>query len=85
MTSIYQNYKELKELWDWCLDEYKVREAKEWIHGVQSQMQTFEHLFRLGLTILLHRHCDNLSTSLQAKDLRATEAQIISKKIVETL
>ena len=32
------NYKELEKLWDWRLDEYKDREAKARIHGVQSQM-----------------------------------------------
>ena len=76
LTSIYENYKELEELWDWCLDEYKDREARARILGVQSQMQTFEYFFLgLRLAILLPRHNDNLSTSLKAKVLRATQAQ----------
>ena len=45
LTSIYENYKELKELWDWCYDEYQDKEAKTRIHHVQSQMQTFEYFF----------------------------------------
>ena len=42
LPSIYENYKELEELWDWCLNEYKDREARARIHGEQSQIQTFE-------------------------------------------
>ena len=45
LTSIYQNYKELEELWSWCLVEYKDREAKARIYGVQAQMQTFDCFF----------------------------------------
>ena len=65
LTSIYENYKELEELWDCCLDKYKHREAKAQIHGVRSQMQMFEYFFGLRLAILLLRHSDNFSTSLQ--------------------
>ena len=28
LKSIYENYKELEELWEWCLDECKNRESK---------------------------------------------------------
>ena len=42
LPSIYENYKELEELWDWCLNEYKDREVRARIHGEQSQIQTFE-------------------------------------------
>ena len=43
LTIIYENYRELEELWDWCLDEYKDREPKTQFHGVRYQMQTFEY------------------------------------------
>ena len=69
LTIIYENYKELEELWDWCLDEYKDREAKARIHDVQCQMQTYEYFFGLRLAILLLRDSDNVSTLLQGKDL----------------
>ena len=45
LTSICENYKELEELWNWCLVEYKDREAKARIYGVQAQMQTFDCFF----------------------------------------
>ena len=72
-------------MWDWCLSEYREREAKVRIHGVQSQMQTFKYLFGLSLAIFLPRHSNNLSKTLQAKDLCAAKDQKISKKTVETL
>ena len=56
LTSICENYKELEELWNWCLIEYKDRETKARIHGVQAQMQTFDYFFGLRLGILLLRH-----------------------------
>ena len=66
----------LRKCESWCLDEYRDREAKARIHGVQSWMQTCEYFFK-RLTFLLLRHSDNLSTSLQAIDLCAAEAQKI--------
>ena len=42
LTWIYENYKELEDLWDWCLDKYKDEEAKAQIQEVQSQIQTSE-------------------------------------------
>ena len=29
LTSIYENYKELEELWDWCLDEAKTEKIEK--------------------------------------------------------
>ena len=84
LTCISENYEEQEELWDWCLGEYREREAKVRIHGVQSQMQTFKYFFGLSLAIFLPRHSNNLSTTLQAKDLCAAKDQKISKKTVET-
>ena len=34
LVSIIQHYRELKELWKWCLKEYKDTEAKARIIGV---------------------------------------------------
>ena len=85
LTSICEDYKELEELWNWCLVEYRDREAKATIHGVQAQMQTFDYFFGLRLGILLLGHSDNLSTSLQAENLCAVEAQKIAKSTVNKL
>ena len=85
LTSICKNYEELKELWSWCLVEYKDREAKARIHGVQAQMRTYDYFFGLRLGILLLRHRDNLSTSLQAENVCTAEAQKIAKSTANTL
>ena len=77
LSSIYENYKELDQLWTWCLDVYKNTESKARVKGVQSQMQSFDYFFGLRLGALLLRHSDNLSISLQAEDLCAAQAQTI--------
>ena len=79
LSSIYENYKELDQLWTWRLDVYKNTESKARVNGVQSQMQNFDYFFGLRLGTLLLRHTDNLSISLQAEDLCATQAQTIVK------
>ena len=85
LPSICENCKEFEELWNWWLVEYKDREAKARIHGVQAQMQTFAYLFGLRLGIPLLRLNDNQSTSLQAEYLWTAVAQKIAKSIANTL
>ena len=85
LSSIYENYKELDQLWTWCLDVYKDTESKARVNGVQSQMQSFDYFFGLRLGTFLLRHSDNLSISLQAEDLCATQAQTIAKNTASTL
>ena len=85
LSSICENYNELEKLWNWCLVEYKDREAKARIHGAQAQMRTFDYFFGLRLAILLLRHSDNLSTSFQAENLWTDKAQNIAKSTVITL
>ena len=53
--------------------------------GVQVQMRKFDYFYGLRLRIILLRHRDNLSVSLQTKDLCAAEAQIIAKHTVATV
>ena len=85
LSSIYENYKELDQLWTWCLAVYKDTESKARVNGVQSQMQSFDYFFGLRLGTLLLRHSDNLSISLQAEDLCAAQAQTIAKNTASTL
>ena len=85
LSSIYENYKELEQLWTWRLDVYKDTESKARVNGVQSQMQSFDYFFGLRLGTLLLRHSDNLSISLQAEDLCAAQAQTIAKNTASTL
>ena len=85
VDNIYKNYQELEDLWRWCLTEYKDREAKARVLGVQALMRTFDYFYGLRLGILPLRHKNNLSASLQTKDLCAAEAQTIAKHTVATL
>ena len=43
LVSINQHYKDLKELWKWCLKEYKDMETKACIISVQTQMNKFNY------------------------------------------
>ena len=43
LSSIYENCKELDQLWTWCLDVYKDTESKARVNGVQSQIQSFDY------------------------------------------
>ena len=86
LASTYENYQELEGLWRWYLIEYKDREAKLRVLSVQTKMmRTFDYFYGLRLGILLLRHSDNLSASLQTKDLYAAEAQTTAKHTVATL
>ena len=51
--SQYYHYEELKELWKWCLKEYKDTETKARIIGVQTQMNKSNYFFGVKLAILL--------------------------------
>ena len=55
------------------------------IQGVASQMKPFDFFFGVSLGQLILRHSDNLSRSLQAKDLSAAEGQAITAMTVKTL
>ena len=85
LTSICENYKELEDLWNWCLVEYKDRKAKARINSALAQMWTSDYFFGLRLGILLLRRSHNLCTSLQAENLCTAEAQKIAKTSVNTL
>ena len=84
LASTYENYQELEELWHWYLIECKDREAKLRVLGVQTKI-IFDYFYGLRLGILLLRHSDNLSASLQTKYLYVAEAQTTVKHTVATL
>ena len=48
-------------------------------------MNKFNHFFGIKLAILLLRHSDNLSTTLQSPKLSASQTQSIARKTVITL
>ena len=86
LQSIVKNYGVLQEEWDKCLDEMSlIPDVRARIAGVKAQMQKFDHLFGIMLGEKLLKHTDNLSKTLQCKDLSAVEGQEIAKLTVQTL
>jgi hypothetical protein len=85
LLSIIENYETLMELWDWSLTTVTDTDMKARIRGVQAHMQKFEFFFGLSLAELLLRNADNLSRTLQSKDLSAAESKSIEHKTVLTL
>ena len=85
LASILSNYEVLRELWEECLEIVRDSETIARIVGVASQMQTFNFLFGVELGELILRHTDNLSRTLQHKELSASESQEVARLTVRTL
>ena len=55
------------------------------IHGVASQMKSFDFFFGVSLSELILRHSDNLSRTLQKESISAAEGQEVTSLTVTTL
>ncbi|XP_062585373.1 zinc finger MYM-type protein 1-like [Saccostrea cucullata] len=75
LNSVLENYSVLQSLWETCYECTKDPEARSRIIGVKTQMQSFDFLFVVSLGYEILRHTDNLSRTLQKKDLSAAEGQ----------
>ncbi len=53
--------------------------------GVSSQMRKFEYFFGANLVLIILKHTDNLSKTLQKTKMSASEGQVIAKMTVSTL
>lgn len=58
----------------------KEAEPRARIKGVAAQMTTFEFYFRASLAYLLLRHTDNVSCTLQHKNISAAAGQQVAKR-----
>ena len=85
MDRILNNYESLQELWDWSIENIKDASMKARIRVVKSHMMQFDFYFGLSLGECLLRHADNLSGTLQRKELSAAEGKSIAMKTVKTL
>ena len=63
----------------------KDTETEARIIGVQAQMNKFNYFFRVKLAILLLRHSNNFSATLQSSKLSASQTQSITRETVITL
>ena len=75
MDSILKNYDCLMELWEWSIEKVKDTQMNARIRGVQVHMLTFDFFYGLTLGECLLRHAENLSATLQTKDLSASEGK----------
>ena len=85
LQSVIDNWLPLCELWDECLTQRLDSEVKSRIIGVKHQMSTFEYFFGTSLGVLLLKHSDNLSKTLQHTFISASEGQSVSAMTVSTL
>ena len=85
LRSIVDNYDVLTDLWLDSLSEVKDTEMKACIHGVASQMKSFDFFFGVSLSELILSHSDNLSRTLQKQSISAAEGQEVTSLTVTTL
>ena len=85
LHSVIKNYSVLQEVWDECLESRLQPEIRSRVIGVQAQMQRFNYIFGVVLGERILKHTDNLSRTLQHKDLSAAEAQAVAELSVKTL
>ena len=85
LKSILDNYKALQATWTTAIEVVKDTEMKCRIIGVMSQMKTFNFVYGVMLGHLVLVHSDNLSRTLQKKDMSAAEGQIVADLTISTL
>jgi len=75
MESFLNNYGELMELWKWSLQEVKETEMKA----------RFDFIFCCCLGERILKQTDNLSKTLQRKDISAAEGQSLASQVVTVM
>ena len=78
LNSVWENYSVLLDTFERSLGIVSDTETKSRIIGVLSQMRSFQYYFGVKLGQLIFGHCDNLSHTLQHKDLLAAEGQSVA-------
>ena len=85
LKSVLDNYVVLQELWEEAEKTTKDSDIIARVIGVASQMRNFEFFFGIYLGEMILRHSDNLSRTLQKKDLSAVEGQHVAGLVKATL
>ena len=85
IASILNNYEALKQLWLEYLDSKLDPDVKGRIIGVRAQMQCFDLVFGLDLSMKMLKITDNLSTTLQSSSMSAADGQEVAELTVRTL
>ena len=85
LQSVVNNYTILQKEWEVCLDSQLMPDVQARSFGVQAQMSKFNFLLGVMLGAMTLKHIDNLSKTMQHKDISATAAQEIAKLTIATL
>ena len=85
LQRIVRNYGVLHREWCMCLETRLEPDIRASMIGVQTQMQTFTYIFGLILGEKILKHTDNLSRTLQQKDLSAAEGQAVAELTIKAL
>ena len=85
LKSVIDNYAVLQEEFNMCLESRLEPDIKSRIIGVKHQMSTFEFFFGVVIGERILKHTDNLSKTLQHKDISAIEGQGVASLSKRTL
>ena len=85
MESVVSNYIVFQNLWEEVKDLTNDSEVQACIVGVQAQMEKFELLFGLVLSIRILKHTNNLSKTLQSPELTSADGQKLAYLTCQTL
>ena len=85
LESIMNNHGDLMDLWERSLEITRESDMKARIIGVRAQMEQFSFFFGCHLGSKLLKQTDNLSATLQNKELSAAEAQELATYVVKVL
>ena len=85
IASILNNFEALKQLWLECLDSRLDPDVKGRIIGVRAQMQCFDLVFGLDLSMKILKISDNLSRTLRSSSMSAADGQEVAELTMHTL
>ena len=85
LNSILENFTVLLGLWDESVEVVRDTEMKARIQGVTAQMKKFDFFFGVSLGLLILKHTDNISRTLQRTDMSAAEGQKVMHSTLSTL
>ena len=85
LQSVADNWTVLQELWEECLATKLKPDIKGRVPRMQHQMTTFDCFFGVNLAILLLKHSDNLSRTLQNPNMLVVECQSVTNLTTSTL
>ena len=85
LQSVADSWNVLQELWEECLATKLESDIISRVIGLQHRTTTFDYFFGVNLAILLFKHIDNLSRTLQDPDMSVVECQSVTNLTTSTL